>query len=417
MAVGLFITVIGLAVVVFGFLQWSKMKKILAAPFKKTGEIAANPQAADAKGMISCEGAVQVQQPLVAPCSGKPCLYYEIKVERMWEKQEQTEDGIKTNKGTSTVTTSEVGSQFYVNDGSGPIGVDGREKVDTELTKSFEQAQNVSYGDLVFGNYQCHVPYSGGDERTTGVRAIEKILPADGNVFVMGKLAGGVITKQDGMLGKVVISTKGRDALVGSTKRNAMLGFILGGVVAVGGIPIGLLMPEGTDACAEMENAMKDGVCAARVSDNTGKTFSWKVTKEGAYKVTVTATGKDAFLKLWPKVEVTKDGKELGEDGSESGESAKVLAWFDKGTYSIKVGDVSASHVGKLKGGAGFTLDIKQATGAEADSVAKKDEGEDEKADEETKPADEEKSAAPEEKKPAPKAAAAPKPTPAKKKK
>ena len=173
----------------------------------------------------------------------------------MWEKTVNTENGVKTEKGTSTVSTTEQGSQFYVNDGSGPVGVDAREKVDTDLTKSFEQAQNVSYGDLTFGQYHVHVPYSGGDERTTGIRAIEKILPADGNVFVMGKLAGSVITKQDGMLGKVLISTKGRDKLVGSTKRNAILGFALGGVVAVGGIPIGLMMPEGKDNCANMENA------------------------------------------------------------------------------------------------------------------------------------------------------------------
>lgn len=404
---GIVMIVLGIVGVVVGFLQWSKMKKILAAPFKKTGEIAANPQVADAKGMISCEGAIQVQQPLVAPCSGKPCLYYEVKVERMWEKQENTEDGVKTKKGTSTVTTTEVGSQFYVNDGSGPVGVDAREKVDTDLQKSFEQAQNVSYGDLVFGSYQVHVPYSGGDERTTGVRAIEKILPADGNLFVMGKLAGGVITKQDGMLGKVVISNKGRDALVGATKRNAMLGFIIGGVVAVGGVPAGLLIESAPDTCENMTDALKDGVCVARVNDNSGKTFSWKVTKEGAYKISVNATGKDAFMKLWPKVTVTdKDGKEMGEDGSESGESAKVIAYFEKGTYKIKVGDVSASHVGKLKGGAGFNLDIKQASGAEADAVkpAKKD-GDDEekkdKADEEKKAADEEKTAEPE--KPAPK--------------
>ena len=404
---GIVMIVLGIVGVVVGFLQWQKMKKILAAPFKKTGEIAANPQVADAKGLISCEGAVQVQQPLVAPCSGKPCLYYEVKVERMWEKQEATEDGVKTKKGTSTVTTTEVGSQFYVNDGSGPVGVDGREKVDSELTKSFEQAQNVSYGDLVFGSYQVHVPYSGGDERTTGVRAIEKILPADGNVFVMGKLAGGVITKQDGMLGKVVISTKGRDALVGATKRNAMLGFIIGGVVAVGGVPAGLLIESAPDLCENMTDALKDGVCTARVNDNSGKTFSWKVTKEGAYKVTVLATGKDKNLKLWPKVQITtKDGKEVGEDGSESGESAKVVAWFEKGSYSIKVGDISASHVGKLKGGAGFTLDIKQATGSEADSVAKMKKGD---GDEEEKKADEEKKEPAEEEKPAPKPTAAPK--------
>ncbi|MBI2392486.1 MAG: hypothetical protein HYV09_23075 [Deltaproteobacteria bacterium] len=402
--------VLGIVGVVVGFLQWTKMKKILAAPFKKTGEIAANPQVADAKGMISCEGAVQVQQPLVAPCSGKPCLYYEIKVERMWEKQENTEDGVKTKKGTSTVTTTEVGSQFYVNDGSGPVGVDAREKVDTELTKSFEQAQNVSYGDLVFGSYQCHVPYSGGDEHTTGVRAIEKILPADGNVFVMGKLAGGVITKQDGMLGKVIVSTKGRDALVGATKRNAMLGFILGGVVAVGGIPAGLLIESGPDTCANLENAMKDGTCSDRVSTNAGKTYTWKVTKEGAYKLTVAATGKSATMKLWPKLTVTTaDGKEVGEDGSESGESAKVLAYFEKGTYTVKVADISASHIEKLKGGAGYVFDIKQATGAEADSVAKMKKGDgEEEADKKDEKAEEEKPAA--EEKPAEKPAAKPAP-------
>ena len=86
---------LGLGVIglVFGVLQQLKKKKILAAPFKKTGEIAANPQAGDAKGNISTEGTVRVQQPLVAPCSGKPCVYYEIKVERMWEKLQPLDQG------------------------------------------------------------------------------------------------------------------------------------------------------------------------------------------------------------------------------------------------------------------------------------------------------------------------------------
>ncbi len=379
---GFFLLALAIGGLVFGFLQRSKMKKILSAPFKKTGEIASNPQVADAKGTVSCEGAIQVQQPLVAPCSGKPCVYYEIKVERMWEKTVNTENGTKTEKGTSTVSTTEQGSQFYVNDGSGPVGIDAREKVDTDLTKSFEQAQNVSYGDLVFGQYSVHVPYSGGDERTTGIRAIEKILPAEGNLFVMGKLAGGVITKQDGMLGKVLISTKGRDKLVGSTKRNSVLGFALGGVMFVGGGAMSIFGDPPKDTCANMTNALTEGVCSSRVNDNAGTTHEWKVTKEGAYKLTVTATGTNANMKLWPKMLVTKDGKEIGEDGSESGESAKVLAHFEKGTYKIKIADVSASHVGKLKGGAGYTLDIKQASDAEAKAVKKDgDDGEEKKAD------------------------------------
>jgi hypothetical protein len=392
---GFLLVALAIGGLIFGLLQRSKMKKILAAPFKKTGEIASNPQVADAKGTVSCEGAIQVQQPLVAPCSGKPCVYYEIKVERMWEKTVNTENGTKTEKGTSTVSTTEQGSQFYVNDGSGPVGVDTREKVDTDLTKSFEQAQNVSYGDLVFGQYSVHVPYSGGDERTTGIRAIEKILPAEGNIFAMGKLAGGVITKQDGMLGKVLISTKGRDKLVGSTKRNSILGFVAGGLMFAGGIPMSIFGDPPVDNCANMTNALTAGTCSSRVNDNSGTTHEWKVTKEGAYKIMVTGTGTSATMKLWPKVVITKDGKDIGEDGSQA--TAKVIAHFEKGTYKIKIGDVSASHVGTLKGGAGYTLDIKQASDAEAKEVSPAKAGRDEepKKEEEEKKDEEEKAPEP----------------------
>ncbi len=389
---GFFLILLAIGGLVFGFLQHTKMKKILAAPFKKTGEVASNPQAGDAKGTVSCEGAVQVQQPLVAPCSGKPCLYYEIKVERMWEKTVNTENGTKTEKGTSTVSTTEQGAQFHVNDGSGPVAVDAREKVDAELTKSFEQAQNVSYGDLVFGQYQVHVPYSGGDERTTGIRAIEKILPAEGNVFVMGKLAGGAITKQDGMLGKLLISTKGRDALVGSTKRNSMIGFIAGGLMFLPGVGLSIFADPPKDNCANLENAMTEGVCSSRVSSNSGNKHEWKVTKAGSYKITVVATGTNAAMKLWPKVQISKGGEEVGEDGSDSGEKAEVVVDVKNGTYTIKVADVDAKHIEKLKGGAGYTLDIKAVKDGEGTVKAKKDKGSDEESDkdEEKKDKDEE---------------------------
>lgn len=376
---GFFLLALAIGGLVFGLLQRSKMKKILAAPFKKTGEIASNPQVADAKGTVSCEGAIQVQQPLVAPCSGKPCVYYEIKVERMWEKTVNTENGTKTEKGTSTVSTTEQGSQFYVNDGSGPVGVDAREKVDTDLTKSFEQAQNVSYGDLVFGQYSVHVPYSGGDERTTGIRAIEKILPAEGNLFVMGKLAGGVITKQDGMLGKVLISTKGRDKLVGSTKRNSVLGFVAGGVMFAGGIPMAIFGDPPKDTCANLENAMTESVCSDRMYDDSPKKYEWKVTKAGAYKIEVKPTGTSAGHRLWPEVTVLKGGKELESAQSPAGGYAKLVFNFDKGGYTIQVKEQTPGWIKNLKGGAGYTLDIKQASDAEAKAV-KKEGGDDEKA-------------------------------------
>jgi len=369
--VGFLLLGLGVIGLIIGLLQMLKMKKILAAPFKKTGEIASNPAVADAKGMISTEGAVSNDHAFIAPASQKPCLYYEIKVERMWEKTVATENGVKTEKGTSNVHSHEEGTTFFLNDGSGPVKVDAREKVNVELTKAFEQAQNVSYGDIHFGGYAVSVPYSGGDERTTGIRCIEKIVPAEGNLFAMGKLAGGAITKQDGMLGKLLLSTKGRDKLVGSTKTKSIIGYVLGGLMLLPGGYFSLFGEAPKDNCAQMENELKDGTCSGRYSDNAGQTFDWKVSKPGVYAITVLGTGTSKNMKLWPDVSVKKGGDEVAHESEAGGAAVKILAKFEKGSYKINVKDVSPSHVGNLKGGVGFTLDIKAQKGSDEEGVAK----------------------------------------------
>ena len=282
---GFFLVAVALIAIIIGVLQQMKAKKILAAPFKKTGEIAQNPQVADAKGTISTEGAMVVQQPLMAPCSGKPCVYYEIELVRHWEKTVQTENGLKTEKGTKSISTNKQGSQFYVNDGSGPVGVDAREDVDCELEKSFEQMQNVSYGDVVFGQYRAHVSYDGGDERTVGVKCIEKIIPAQGSLFVLGKLVAGVITKTEGMLGKLMASTKGREKLLGATKRNAIIGFVAGGLSLAGGIPMSIFGDPPVDNCANMKDAVTKELCTGRITDDSGNTYDWTVSKAGTYTI------------------------------------------------------------------------------------------------------------------------------------
>lgn len=98
--------------------------------------------------------------------------------------------------------------------------------------------------------------------------------------------------------------------------------------------------------------------CSARVVTNAGKTWSWTVTKPGTYDVKVTATGKDKFLSLWPKVTITQGSKTVAEGASEDGEPVKVSAAVEKGTYDVLVSDVSGTHIEKLKGGAGFTIAI-----------------------------------------------------------
>src|SRR6266516_1150767 len=101
---GIVLLVVALAVLGFGFMNHLKGKRILAAPFKKTGDLAKNPVSEDPKGAMSTEGAVKppaVQ--VLSPCSKTPCLYYEVKIERLWEKTETTQEGTKTVKGSTTL--------------------------------------------------------------------------------------------------------------------------------------------------------------------------------------------------------------------------------------------------------------------------------------------------------------------------
>jgi HAMP domain-containing protein len=359
---GFFLVVLAIIGILVGVMQQLKAKKILAAPFKKTGEVAQNPNAGDAKGTVSCEGAVQVQQPIYAPCSGKPCLYFEVEVTRLWEKQVQTENGLKTEKGTSNISTNKTGSQFWLNDGSGPVGINAVEDVDTDLEKAFEQTQNVAWGDVVFGNFRVHVPATGGNERTTGVRATEKILPAQGNLFAMGKLAGGTIMKTDGMLGKLLLSPKGRDKLVGATKRNSLIGFVVGGLMFLPGGYFSIFGEPPVDDCANMQDAIAT-MCTGKITNESGNTYDWTVTAPGTYTIQVIQPG--VKIPIIPSLAV-KDasGKDLTGGVSELD---KFTQKFDAGKYTINVRNSIPGETDHIQGGFSFSLNI---TGGPAGGAA-----------------------------------------------
>src|SRR5262245_25730780 len=135
---GWFLAVGGLAGIVFALRMMMKAKKMQSVPFRTPSEIAKDGQsAADAKGMVSTEGNAEPgQQPLTAPMSGQPCLAYEIKIERKWEKQIQTEKGFEKKTGTDKVLTQYQGSQFRISDGSGAVDVDAAKEPDAAFENS-----------------------------------------------------------------------------------------------------------------------------------------------------------------------------------------------------------------------------------------------------------------------------------------
>ncbi len=373
MYLGFLLLAFAVAAVVVGFLQRSKMKTILAAPFRQTGQALTG---ADAKGEVSFQGAIQPAQPgqqLIAPCSGQPCLYYEIEVKQEWEKHVQTEDGVKKNTGSDTAFEHKQGSMFWVNDGSGPIAVNATESVDAKLEKAFDEKKSYGWGDISFGGFTAHIHRpSDGEKHATATRCIEKILPANGDVFVLGKVAQNMVTKRDGMLGKLMLAREGRDALIGSTKRNMVIGFAAAGLLLPAGAAMAIF-GEAPEAAADTCSAMKDDIpepCEGRMYDSADVTFTWEVTEEADYKFSAIGTGKDPVMRLWPDVEVKDGGDVLFSMSAPDGDEITGQAHFKPGSYTIAVNDTHYGWAENLQGGAGFTLEIDQVPGTKVDSPA-----------------------------------------------
>ncbi|HSO40279.1 MAG TPA: GIDE domain-containing protein [Labilithrix sp.] len=366
---GFVLVFLALIALVIGLLQHLKGKKILAAPFRKTGEIAANPAVADAKGIVSCEGRVEAQQPAIAPCSGKPCVYFEIEVIQEWTKHVVTEDGHKTEKGKDTIQTVKTGAVFFVNDGSGPVAVDPREGMTVELDKSFEQTQNVSHGDVMFGQFHAHIPHASGDKHGSGVKIVEKIVPIDGGMFVMGQLANQAITKPKGMLGSLLGSRKGRNALLGATKRNKIIGFVAGGVCLLPGAGLSIFADApaptaaGEGACNILDESKANQPCTGKIYNDDGSNVELTVTQAGTFDI----QGGPPRGKKIPVIASigvkAADGKVILADAHET-----ASVDLQPGKYSVNIKDSIPGDAAHFKGGFSFELLVKRTAllGSEA---------------------------------------------------
>jgi E3 Ubiquitin ligase len=358
---GFILVFVALVALVIGLLQHLKGKKILAAPFRKTGEIAANPAVADAKGIVSCEGAIEAQQPAIAPCSGKPCVYFEIELIQEWTKHVVTEDGHKTEKGKDTIQTVKTGAVFFVNDGSGPVAVDPREGMNVELEKSFEQTQNVSHGDVMFGQFHAHVPHAGGDKHGSGVKIVEKIVPVQGGMFVMGQLANQAIGKPKGMMGSLLASRKGRNALLGATKRNKIIGFVAGGVMMLPGAGLAIFADPpaptaaGEGACNILDQSKPGQPCTGKIYNDDGTNVELTVTQAGTFDI-------QGGPPRGKKIPVIASIGVKGADGKVILADAHEQATVDlqPGKYSVNIKDSIPGDAAHFKGGFSFELLVKR---------------------------------------------------------
>ena len=210
-------------------------------------------------------------------------MYYELIV----EKKVKERHGASTTTRWKTASKHHWGSQFWLDDGSGPLLVEGREAADADLQQTYKGALPATLSQ----------PLAERGEEILETKVTEKIVPAGARLFVLGQIAHGQLMPP--AKGKLTVSTRGRDALLGSTKKVALGLSAFGGLVAAIGAVVMIVRPGEARPCGELQDAQRACVVATYMSttddfqpDGSTKKvpireqkLSWVVTREGRYQL------------------------------------------------------------------------------------------------------------------------------------
>jgi hypothetical protein len=234
--IGMLLGAVGVIGLVYGLIMRSRAGRITDAPFVKTGEAAAKgTAAASPKGAISAEGNVTCPEPLVAPVSGKTCLYYEVKVTASWK------DGDTTR--SKELSHDKRAARFGIDDGSGPVWIDAREGGDFEPeeekseTKSTSLIGGITGQDLMFGQLKVS---TGMLSLGTKYQVEEKLLPALPKLYVCGKVGSSNEITAPGWR-SLLITGKTRDEYLGHAMQHAKVALIVAASLAGVGTILGVV--------------------------------------------------------------------------------------------------------------------------------------------------------------------------------
>jgi len=239
--VAIIATTLGLIFVIYGLFQRYKAGRLLKAPFASTGDVASRGSAvADPKGAVSVQGEVKCAAPLIAPASGTPCLYYELKVVGKWKDGDSTQ--------SKDYVDEKRCAEFTLDDGSGAVRIDASEGGDFEpFEKTFEQTKKEGFfADLknavgkkepiVFGQYQFdNPPMSKANEFV----CVEKVLKVQPRLFVLGKHESGRLAAPKWT--SMIVDARSRDELLGATAKSSKRSLIGGGVALAAGVILGIV--------------------------------------------------------------------------------------------------------------------------------------------------------------------------------
>lgn len=240
-AIGAILCALGIIALIYGGMQKYKAGRLSSTPLVRSGDVARDGDAvAGERGAISTEGAVRCDAPLISPCSGTPCLAYELRVVGRWKSGDK--------QRSKTYVEELRAAAFTVDDGSGPVAVDASNGGDFDpWQEGFDERKNegfladlkgaVGKGEpIMFGRYAFENPPMSKADR---FQCTEKYLPLVQSLYVVGKFEDGCI--QAPAWTALILSDKGRAALMIETAGGAKKALMAGGAMIGVGALLGLV--------------------------------------------------------------------------------------------------------------------------------------------------------------------------------
>ncbi len=241
---------LAIILLVFGVLAWVAVGVLFYFRSKQLGKTDVmrgtdTSQASDASGaapgtLVEVKGTLRCESPLTSEMSGDSCAYYHSQVIREYRETDRDSDGdLKTRRRTEVVASNEQFAPFAVEDKSGAIGIKAEDaEVDAkEVVNRFEQDDGGGRGSITLGGFTVNL---GGGERTIGYRHVEKILPVDAPVYVLGPVGrDGEIAASDDA--RFIISYRSEEQLEKKYKKDAfVLALVAAGLFVFGLIFVGV---------------------------------------------------------------------------------------------------------------------------------------------------------------------------------
>lgn len=238
---------------IFGVLAWVAVGVVLYFRGKTLGktELMSRTEtspAADISGaapgaLVEVKGTLRCEGPLESEMSKQACAYYLSQVIREYRETHRDADGdLETRRRSEVVASNERFAPFAVEDESGAVGVrgEGAEVDAVEVVNRFERDTGGS-GTITLGGLTVNL---GGGEQTIGYRHVEKVLPVDAPVYVLGAAQpDGEIgaPSQDDEENRFLISYRSEEQLEKKYKKDALiLGLVALGLFVFGAIFIGV---------------------------------------------------------------------------------------------------------------------------------------------------------------------------------